>query len=948
MADPITSVTKLGSIAENLSIGIENAVNWTTVSRALTSDNLHASAQLQGLGSKSNYLYIHGFNLNLPSTATIDGISVLVQKKGTGTAEDYYVGLIYPTEEDITITSPGQQLDGSWAISDTDYTYGSSIDLWGRPWTYSELNHSDFGFAISIEGNPANLDSGSIDYVEITVYYHNTYEESGSGGTGGFGGGGGSTAAVGVIASGTARTTFIDYEIPASAGCLLSGHGGTNIDESTSGGSICNGTADISNSYGVSGGITIAGSVNISVVHSFVPSGSGIISGEIIFQFFYNSTTAQGVILNSSSIPENYYLVLGGITCNGDSPINATFYTYLDDIPAIGYGVKTNGSAFIDPYIPTGGVVLNDSNVIQTILEIATSGGSICSGTSTIRVAKLTSGGILAAGESVGGRTWDIPDWSLKFSKSQVVPPVTSSGDISASYADIWFNKTTRRLSWKLDISGFDSGITGAGIYGPAYDGSNGSLVVDFGLVPFSGSTVLTTTQRTQLLSGQYYIIIKTVNYPSGEARAQIKSSGVFANGTSLVKPYREIASGGAISAGIAGLFPWIATGGSKLTGTSTVTTIYANTLSSEEYSLLASAQNSVPVDDNPYLALVYLRLNPTTRLLSWRVDHNLPGIDAIRIRGSANRSSTAGSIVSIDARSGANSPSIGFVTLGADEVALIQSGLTYFTAYDNDADEVIRVQIIKNDAYMSGTASVSLVNARETSGGATCAGALIGGIRWTFAPVGGVVFGGSVATAIFEKGKGGATIGSSAITEQYSYVISSGGSTVGSAGNVFLAYWHAVTGGVNCAGFNPPALTIPVSGGSVIGGTWAFQFIPTPPVSGGAKASPLHVLMQTYAASGIGNRGGIYAGGRGRTEKIKFFSNRRLGYGRAMASSNILTIIDDGKEKIMKPNESLVPVLDENRFRIRHNVTWCDPEERCSGVLPKITKNRQKGILPS
>lgn len=242
------STTKLATIAENLDIGLTGASDWTNLTLALNNDNNRAINNFNsgaGIG-KSNYLYVNSFGMNLPSTAVVDGITVQVDRRGTGVTKDYYVGLVYNDAGNLQITTPGMQSGDTWPASDAVATYGSATELWNRSWTLEEINNSDFGFAISITGNPTNLDSGSIDYIQITVTYHHSYLQIASGGS----------KAAGI----SGVTSFVnEFTIRGRRGVKAAGHAGLIFRDTASGGIVGSGLSAVSNFYPATGGIIGSG-----------------------------------------------------------------------------------------------------------------------------------------------------------------------------------------------------------------------------------------------------------------------------------------------------------------------------------------------------------------------------------------------------------------------------------------------------------------------------------------------------------------------------------------------------------------------------------------------------------------------------------------------------------------------------------------------------------------
>ena len=91
----------------------------------------------------SQYLYATNFGFAIPSGNTINGISVAVTYQNSGT--DYTTkllkaGSLVGSNLATAATSP---------TSATVVTWGGSSNLWGTTWSYSDINSSTFGVAIS-------------------------------------------------------------------------------------------------------------------------------------------------------------------------------------------------------------------------------------------------------------------------------------------------------------------------------------------------------------------------------------------------------------------------------------------------------------------------------------------------------------------------------------------------------------------------------------------------------------------------------------------------------------------------------------------------------------------------------------------------------------------------------------------------------------------------------
>jgi hypothetical protein len=101
-------------------------------------------------------------------------------------------------------------------------------------------------------------------------------------------------------------------------------------------------------------------------------------------------------------------------------------------------------------------------------------------------------------------------------------PPTTSSG---TGTADIDYDATSKKLSWKISYSGLSGPATAAHFHGPAEAGKNAGVAVPIpnaGTSPVEGSATLNDTQAADFASGKYYVNIHTQANPGGEIRGQV------------------------------------------------------------------------------------------------------------------------------------------------------------------------------------------------------------------------------------------------------------------------------------------------------------------------------------------------------------------------------------------------------------------------------------------
>jgi len=101
-------------------------------------------------------------------------------------------------------------------------------------------------------------------------------------------------------------------------------------------------------------------------------------------------------------------------------------------------------------------------------------------------------------------------------------PPNASAG---TGTADIDYDASIKKLTWKLTYSGLTGPATAAHFHGPAEPGKNAGVAVaipNATTSPNDGSATLTDAQAADLLAGKYYVNVHTAANPGGEIRGQV------------------------------------------------------------------------------------------------------------------------------------------------------------------------------------------------------------------------------------------------------------------------------------------------------------------------------------------------------------------------------------------------------------------------------------------
>lgn len=142
------------------------------------------------------------------------------------------------------------------------------------------------------------------------------------------------------------------------------------------------------------------------------------------------------------------------------------------------------------------------------------------------KIRRVTLGLIAAATLVVAGCatvTSNTATMQARLSPQSEVPPAVSMGQ---GTAQVWLNKETGGLRWKVEYAGLTGPATMAHFHGPADPGVNAGVVVPVKPpIPspsFEGEATITPAQAQDLLAGKWYFNIHTAKYPGGEIRGQV------------------------------------------------------------------------------------------------------------------------------------------------------------------------------------------------------------------------------------------------------------------------------------------------------------------------------------------------------------------------------------------------------------------------------------------
>lgn len=145
---------------------------WQNKSNVSSDNGTYATTNTEGA---SYYLVATNFGFSIPGGSSIDGIEFTIERKASDNSTSNFV-----TDYRARVVKSDGSLGSvdklyglgfaKWPATDTAYTYGSSSDTWSESWSSSDINNSNFGFALSVSVDGATT-VASIDYIQCTVTY---------------------------------------------------------------------------------------------------------------------------------------------------------------------------------------------------------------------------------------------------------------------------------------------------------------------------------------------------------------------------------------------------------------------------------------------------------------------------------------------------------------------------------------------------------------------------------------------------------------------------------------------------------------------------------------------------------------------------------------------------------------------------------------------------------
>jgi len=163
----MASQTRSAGLGQSLIFG---GKPWSSPTNIYASDDADASCNLP-LGQSSYWLQATTFGFAIPIGATIDGISVYIERQCNRASA--------VQDNSVQIIKAGSRVGANkrkatfWETTDTSTLYGGSTDKWGQTWTPAQINASNFGVATSAINSwlDVNTTYARVDHIYIIVHY---------------------------------------------------------------------------------------------------------------------------------------------------------------------------------------------------------------------------------------------------------------------------------------------------------------------------------------------------------------------------------------------------------------------------------------------------------------------------------------------------------------------------------------------------------------------------------------------------------------------------------------------------------------------------------------------------------------------------------------------------------------------------------------------------------
>jgi len=145
--------------------------DWNKPTNIMLSDNSFASTTSNQNGTVSEYIVASQFNFNIPTSATITGVKVMIEKEAIGEQQEVKDEVVKLVKNGMII-GENYAFPAIWENEEFFQSYGGSDSKWGTSLNVEDVNNGEFGIALSVRLNGVGeVPSAKIDYIGMVVYY---------------------------------------------------------------------------------------------------------------------------------------------------------------------------------------------------------------------------------------------------------------------------------------------------------------------------------------------------------------------------------------------------------------------------------------------------------------------------------------------------------------------------------------------------------------------------------------------------------------------------------------------------------------------------------------------------------------------------------------------------------------------------------------------------------
>ena len=163
-----------GTAVDDNSVG---TVTWSNPGNVAASDNTYATITApSGAAVYAHYLKCTNFGFSVPSGATIDGVTVSIDRYMTNSSgnSQYVRDDVLRLVVGGTISGANKAVSSNWPSTETTLVSGGAADLWTLTLSDTDVNASTFGVVLGVILRDRFAVGGVVGYVDlitITIDY---------------------------------------------------------------------------------------------------------------------------------------------------------------------------------------------------------------------------------------------------------------------------------------------------------------------------------------------------------------------------------------------------------------------------------------------------------------------------------------------------------------------------------------------------------------------------------------------------------------------------------------------------------------------------------------------------------------------------------------------------------------------------------------------------------